>query len=96
MRDFKQGGRRPRRDSGERPSRDSRPRRRDSEEVSMHKAVCDKCGKECEVPFKPTPSKPVYCDDCFKKKDKGGRADFSEEFKQINEKLDKILEAVNS
>lgn len=27
----------------------------------MHKAVCDDCGEECEVPFKPDPSRPVYC-----------------------------------
>lgn len=34
----------------------------------MHKAVCTECGKECEVPFKPTEGKPVYCRDCFAKK----------------------------
>ena len=33
----------------------------------MHKAVCSDCGKECEVPFKPTEGKPVYCRDCFQK-----------------------------
>ncbi len=37
----------------------------------MHKTICSKCGKECEVPFKPTGSKPVFCRDCFK--DNGGR-----------------------
>jgi len=31
----------------------------------MHKAVCSDCKKECEVPFKPTEGKPVYCRDCF-------------------------------
>jgi len=31
----------------------------------MHKAVCSDCKKECEVPFKPTEGKPVYCKDCF-------------------------------
>ena len=25
----------------------------------MHKTVCSSCGKNCEVPFKPTGSKPV-------------------------------------
>ena len=34
----------------------------------MHKAVCDECKKECEVPFKPTEGKPVYCKDCYAKK----------------------------
>ncbi|MBX4212366.1 DNA-directed RNA polymerase [Candidatus Pacearchaeota archaeon] len=33
----------------------------------MHKAVCSDCKKECEVPFKPTEGKPVYCKDCYPK-----------------------------
>ncbi len=33
----------------------------------MFKAVCSDCGKECEVPFKPTEGRPVYCRDCFRK-----------------------------
>jgi CxxC-x17-CxxC domain-containing protein len=37
-------------------------------EKEMHKAVCAECGKECEVPFKPDPSRPVYCRDCWSKK----------------------------
>jgi CxxC-x17-CxxC domain-containing protein len=31
----------------------------------MHAAVCSNCGKETEVPFQPTPGKPVYCRECF-------------------------------
>lgn len=31
------------------------------------KATCSDCGTECEVPFKPTQGRPVYCRDCFKK-----------------------------
>jgi CxxC-x17-CxxC domain-containing protein len=31
----------------------------------MHKATCSKCNKECEVPFKPTEGKPVYCKECY-------------------------------
>lgn len=31
----------------------------------MHKAVCSDCKQECEVPFKPTEGKPVYCKNCF-------------------------------
>jgi CxxC-x17-CxxC domain-containing protein len=34
----------------------------------MHKATCSDCGKECEVPFKPTEGKPVFCKDCYKSK----------------------------
>lgn len=33
--------------------------------VTMHQAICSKCGKECEVPFRPTGDKPIYCNDCF-------------------------------
>jgi len=31
----------------------------------MHKTTCSDCKKECEVPFKPTEGKPVYCKECF-------------------------------
>jgi len=37
----------------------------------MFKSVCSNCGKDCEVPFRPTSGKPVYCSDCFEKM--GGR-----------------------
>ncbi|QYZ78148.1 DNA-directed RNA polymerase [Methanofollis formosanus] len=41
--------------------------RRDFGPREMHKTVCSDCGKECEVPFKPTEGRPVYCNDCFPK-----------------------------
>ena len=44
--------------------------RRDFGPREMSKAVCSECGKECEVPFKPTEGKPVYCKDCYMKKRK--------------------------
>ena len=28
-------------------------------------AVCSECGAETQVPFNPTPGKPVYCRNCF-------------------------------
>ncbi len=31
----------------------------------MHPAVCSNCGKDCEVPFRPSNGKPVYCKECF-------------------------------
>lgn len=37
--------------------RDTRP---------MFRTICGNCGKDCEVPFKPTGSKPVYCVDCYR------------------------------
>ena len=49
----------PRRDFNNRgPRRDEGPR-------EMHKAVCADCKKECEVPFKPSEDRPVYCRECF-------------------------------
>ena len=41
---------------------------RDRGPVTMYQAVCDQCGKPCEVPFRPTQGKPVYCDVCFRSK----------------------------
>jgi CxxC-x17-CxxC domain-containing protein len=34
----------------------------------MYKAVCADCRKDCEVPFKPTGERPVYCKECFAKR----------------------------
>ncbi|MDD2482186.1 MAG: zinc-ribbon domain containing protein [Lutispora sp.] len=31
----------------------------------MYDAVCAECGKDTQVPFKPTNDRPVYCKDCF-------------------------------
>lgn len=49
-----------RRDSGK-----NRFGNKDRERSQMHEAVCSDCGKRCEVPFKPTNDKPVYCSQCF-------------------------------
>ena len=82
----------------------SRGRRDDKQ---MFRAVCSKCGKDCEVPFRPTGDKPVYCSDCFEKMgDRGERKSFNRprfrerrsqdnqykaQFEAVNAKLDKIL-----
>jgi CxxC-x17-CxxC domain-containing protein len=31
----------------------------------MHDVICSNCGKQTQVPFVPTGSRPVYCQDCF-------------------------------
>jgi len=31
----------------------------------MHKAICADCHKECEVPFRPSADRPVYCKKCY-------------------------------
>jgi len=42
-------------------------------ERSFTKAICADCKAECEVPFKPTGDRPVYCKECFsKRKESGG------------------------
>ena len=98
-RDSRSGGRR-------RGGRDSR--RRDSGRREMHKAVCDECGKDCEVPFRPSGGKPIYCSDCFEGKD-GGRSrrpgrkssggsdkQLLEQVSSLNTKLDRILKMLES
>lgn len=96
-RDDRSGGRRSfgRSDFGRRSFSDRGGKR------EMHKAVCSECGKDCEVPFKPTGSKPVFCSECFEKKGRGadsgmmqdrGQRRPDEQFEAINRKLDKILE----
>ena len=82
--------------------RRDRGRDRRSGRLEMHQATCDKCGKDCEVPFKPTQGKPLYCDDCFREKNReagsgseSGKPN-NENFDQINKKLDKILKILDS
>jgi CxxC-x17-CxxC domain-containing protein len=76
------------------------------EDRPMHKATCSDCGKECEVPFRPTNGKPVYCSNCFEKM-RGDRPDSKRfersdyrapafdqnknQFDALHIKLDKIL-----
>ncbi len=43
----------------------------------MFKAICDDCGKKCEIPFKPRDGRPVFCSDCFE--EQGGPAPFKPE-----------------
>lgn len=66
---------------------------------TMHRVTCSDCGKECEVPFRPTGERPVFCNDCFRNHRDAGPSRFSggnsnqykEQFEAINFKLDKIL-----
>jgi len=65
----------------------------------MFQAVCDKCRKNCEVPFRPTGDKPVFCSDCFGKGEKKNGGDniainhdqYKKQFETLNAKLDSIL-----
>ena len=46
---------------------------RDRGPREMFSATCSNCGKEAQVPFRPTSGKPVYCSDCFRSQ-RGGSA----------------------
>lgn len=48
-----------------------RPGPREDRESRMFSTTCDECKKECEVPFRPTGDKPVYCSNCFGNKREG-------------------------
>jgi len=43
----------------------------DYRERTLHKAICADCNKECEVPFRPSGDRPVYCKECFSKRKAG-------------------------
>lgn len=86
-------------------SRDS-GRDRDSNRPQMYRATCAECGDSCEVPFKPTGGKPVFCSNCFRKEDKkpshshthseSKKPDqFKEQLEKLNYKLDKILKLLD-
>ena len=48
--------------------RNNKPRRFNSDDSGpreMHNATCSDCGAECQVPFKPSEGKPVYCRECY-------------------------------
>jgi len=40
----------------------------------MHDAVCAQCGKDTQVPFRPSGDRPVYCSDCFSKQPSSQRS----------------------
>ena len=72
------GGKRPGgyRSGGDRPpfARKSfgNSRREDSGPREMFSATCVDCGKFCEVPFRPSAGRPVFCKDCFDGQREGG------------------------
>lgn len=49
---------------GSRPN-DHRPARQ------MYAVVCFECGKDTEIPFKPSGDRPVFCKECFAKRKAG-------------------------
>ena len=93
---WEDSGRPVKRDSG-RPRRDSnRFNDRRSDRMEKTTVSCDSCKRMCEVPFKPTSNKPVYCDDCFRKGPSSRPKDSNNELAEINKKLDKIIKMLNN
>ncbi len=75
---------------------------RNARDKQMFSAVCDKCHKDCEVPFRPTGDKPIYCSDCFGKTERRGgdrkpvaRDQHQKQFEMLNNKLDSVLELLS-
>lgn len=70
-------------------------------EKKMHLINCDKCGDSCEVPFKPIGNKPTYCSNCYRKEETPRTKESNKkelnnyELDLINEKLNKIMKALN-
>jgi CxxC-x17-CxxC domain-containing protein len=52
----------------------------------MHTATCSACQKECQVPFKPTGARPVYCSECYTKNGGGRDTRRSSGFDDRNER----------
>jgi CxxC-x17-CxxC domain-containing protein len=52
------------------PSRCPEDRKKKKDQMrstrQMFTTTCANCGKEAQVPFQPTGSRPVYCQDCFR------------------------------
>ncbi len=44
---------------------------RGSERTEMFSTTCSSCHKSCDVPFRPSADKPVYCRECFADKRDG-------------------------
>jgi CxxC-x17-CxxC domain-containing protein len=79
--------------------------KRTTNKKDLFKVICSKCGIECEVPFKPTNNKPVFCSECFKKTDgyesrdfekkkaaQSEQIDYSEQFNELSQKFDELSE----
>jgi len=98
----KQGG-----GGGDRPVRfdrggGDRREKFDSSDRQMHDATCAKCGEHCQVPFRPTSSKPVFCSNCFEKEggnsrggSRGGdNSEVMEQLKTLNSKMERLLQVL--
>ena len=95
QKDFSRSDRGPSRDGGR---FNKKPSRFGGRNVEMTTVICDSCKKSCEVPFKPSSNKPVYCRDCFSNesapKSRVSSSNSGNVLGEINYKLDKIMKAL--
>lgn len=78
-----------------------RPNRFGFDDKKTYQAVCDKCGQDCQLPFRPTAGKPVFCDNCFGKgahdkgfknnNDSANSTEVIKEIKMLNNKIDQLI-----
>ncbi|MDD3285055.1 MAG: hypothetical protein PHG95_00215 [Patescibacteria group bacterium] len=75
----------------------------DKERPAMYQAVCSDCGAACEVPFRPTSGKPVFCDSCFRGFDQKRpeakmppRDNYREQLSAVHTKLDRIIDILQA
>jgi len=58
---------------GPRPQQMQAPLQQQRRDVrTMYKVICADCRKECEVPFRPSGDRPVYCKECYSKRKNSG------------------------
>lgn len=58
----------------------------DGGQAEKFSATCSECQKRCDVPFRPSPDKPVYCSACFGMKKSANESRGSEAGRGRNEK----------
>ncbi|MBN3039932.1 MAG: hypothetical protein JW867_02270 [Candidatus Omnitrophica bacterium] len=60
-----------------------REQRRDTR--PMYNAICADCRTPCQIPFRPSPDRPVYCKECYRARKKNGifKPRTDESFKNI-------------
>lgn len=67
-----------------------------AEEKRMFSAVCSKCGDTCELPFKPSGDRPVFCSTCFSEENSGHDSARRENAPREDKALEHKLEAIHA
>jgi CxxC-x17-CxxC domain-containing protein len=62
----------------------------------MFQAVCAECKQDCEIPFKPSGERPVYCKECFRRRKTGIAAKPVIEEEPRSEAVELVVDASSS